>query len=446
MLIVPPLPPTIESCVILFFMNILRIFISLAKAPPPPPRGSLGYTYVSQFIFHEQSEGTILRAPKDLKNEEDKILQRSQNSLFLEMSNFRVQAKKLHLTYKTHIDHEELLEWLTVTLGELKWYSIVWEEGHAEENATPYPHTHVCLETVKKMDFRDPRKLDFQEIHPNLVVLKTKEHVKNTWEYHEKAPVKLTRSKASPIISKEFYEDIIRAPTLVEAIKLSGVEVKSVQDVRAIRSDRGCAQEITPLSKEYLWTVEAPTSWNVLFVTGGTGFGKTRWALAQFASPLLVSHLEDLKAFRYGLHDGIVFDDISLTGLSPTSCIHLVDSELPRTIRVMYGSLTIQAGVKKIFTSNESLRDVMPVMTDVHFAAISRRLTVMEVKSPMFSRPATSGENQLSSQVVCSGNVEEAAVVPVPGYPPMADTFLMASGSGTTDMEPMDQTSTEMEN
>ncbi|GAC77803.1 replication protein, partial [uncultured marine virus] len=289
MLIVPPLPPTIESCIIVIFMNILRLFISLRRpAPPPPPKGEPGLYICKSVFFHEQSEGTILRSPKDLKNEEDKILQTFTISLFLEMSNFRVQAKKLHLTYKTHIDHEELLEWLTVTLGELKWYSIVWEEGHAEENATAYPHTHVCLETVKKMDFRDPRKLDFQEIHPNLVVLKTKEHVKNTWEYHEKAPVKLTRSKASPIVSKEFYEDIIRAPTLVEAIKLSGVEVKSVQDVRAIRADRGCAQEITPLSKECSWTVEAPTFWNVLFVTGGTGFGKTRWALAQFASPLLV--------------------------------------------------------------------------------------------------------------------------------------------------------------
>lgn len=363
---------------------------------------------------------------------------------------FRVQGKKLHLTYKGWFDHTKWIEWFTEMMGELKWWSIVNEEGHAD-GANVYQHCHVLVCTVKKMDFTNERKLDYLETHPHIKKVTTVEAVQNAWKYHEKDPVLLTRSKTSPIVSTQFYEDIINAPSLVEAIKLSGVEVKSVQDVRAIRNDRGVDQVVSPLLQEYSWTHQEPSSWNVLFVTGPTGVGKTRWALARFESPLLVSHLEDLKLFKSSRHDGIVFDDISLTGMSPTSCIHLVDSELPRTIRVLYGSVTLPAGIKKIFTSNESLQDVMPVMGSAHFAAIGRRITTMPVVSCMFSREAVIAPCTDAGECPTELNAPDATCVT--GYPPMADGFTPPEvmeagldGSGIWDMEDMEAIGISMEN
>lgn len=292
------------------------------------------------------------------------------------------------------------------------------------DKATAYPHTHVLFGTHKKMDFTNPRKLDYLGIHPHMKKVMDQTHAQNCWLYHEKAPVLLTRSSQSPIRSKNFFEDIINAPNLVEAIKLSGVEVKSVADVRALRTDKAEEQIIPPLSNACSWTVKEPERWNVLFVTGATNTGKTRWALSLLESPLLVSHLEDLKQYRPGKHDGIVFDDVSLTSLTPTQAIHLVDYDMPRTIRVLYGSITLPAGVKKIFTSNESLQEMMPVMSHAHFAAILRRVTVFKVQFRLYDQGApTSMEDAGTEPEPLWGTELDILAQAASTYPAFTDTF-----------------------
>lgn len=83
---------------------------------------------------------------------------------------------------------------------------------------------------------------------------------------------------------------------------------------------------------------------------GPSNTGKTQFALAHFQKPLLVSHIDDLKMFNN--HDGIVFDDISFLHWPPTSVIHLLDQDCPRSINVKYGTTVIPANTKKIFTFN----------------------------------------------------------------------------------------------
>lgn len=319
---------------------------------------------------------------------------------------FRLQGKNFHLTYKTWLVMEDLLNFLEQTLGSLKHYSLVHERGAAQEltgGANPiefldpvekekdtalatlgYEHTHVLVCCQDKVDKRSPRCLDFSGIHPNIKVLRSKLQIQNVWKYHEKDPVKLLRSDASPIVTVDYYDNIVNAPSLVEAIKAADVEVKTVSDVRSLRADRSCLPRIIPLSNAGTWTVHAPASFRALFILGPTGIGKTRFAVAQFDSPLLVSHLEDLKNFRAGVHDGIVFDDMVFNHLNPTEMIHLLDWDMDRSIRVLYGTVMIPAQTRKIFTSNIPFAAVTPPMDPAQYAAILRRVTMMEVGSAMY--------------------------------------------------------------
>jgi len=92
-----------------------------------------------------------------------------------------------------------------------------------------------------------------------------------------------------------------------------------------------------------------------LVLVGPSGIGKTTWAKKNAPKPcLFVSHLDDLKSFRADMHKSIMFDDVSVTHMPITSQIHLCDMENVRSIHVRYGTVTIPAGVPKIFTCNSS--------------------------------------------------------------------------------------------
>ncbi|AXF50873.1 replication-associated protein [Arctopus echinatus-associated virus] len=111
-----------------------------------------------------------------------------------------------------------------------------------------------------------------------------------------------------------------------------------------------------------------------LVLLGPSGVGKTTWAKLNIPKPaLLVSHIDDLKHFKVGVHKGIIFDDMHFAGdengkgaWPRTSQIHLVDFENPRSIHCRHRCATIPAGVFKIFTCN-----VYPFSVD---PAIERRI------------------------------------------------------------------------
>lgn len=107
-------------------------------------------------------------------------------------------------------------------------------------------------------------------------------------------------------------------------------------------------------------------------VIGDSGTGKTQYALSHFDNALLVSHMDDLKDFKEGVHDGIVFDDMDFKHLPRTAQIHLTDTDLRRSIHCRYAVVSIPKNTKKIFTANE-----YPFIDD---PAINRRVTVSEVR------------------------------------------------------------------
>lgn len=299
---------------------------------------------------------------------------------------FKLCGKKFHLTYSSHLDLENFLTFLEAEVGELVWYSLVNENG-TSQGPLVYPHTHVAFECRNKLNRNSSRALDYMGIHPNIKPISTKEHAQKIWVYHGKDPVERMQSENGPCASEsasELWDLAAKAPTLKEAAKILNIQPRTLMELKLLRSNVEVDTTMAPIHLECCWTLKAPANWRCIYAWGPTGTGKTRWALAQFKSPLLVSHTEDLKKYRPAVHDGIVFDDMSFKDFAPNIAIHLTDFEAPRTINAKYGSVTLPACTRKIFTSNVPWEACFPDMGEGHHGAVARRLTVIHVRDKTF--------------------------------------------------------------
>jgi len=160
-----------------------------------------------------------------------------------------------------------------------------------------------------------------------------------------------------------------------------------------------------PLPGDFLRPPLIRTQGKSIFIRGGSGLGKTHFALAHFAHPLLVSDLDDLKKFNAHLHDGIVFDDMSFLHIPPEKVIHLVDQDFQRSIRCRHSNVTIPANTAKIFTHN----DANPFFSDQgHYPpspeqkiAIMRRLDCYNVPYSLFK------VNPLGNMIIAYSLIDE---------------------------------------
>lgn len=85
------------------------------------------------------------------------------------MTNFRLCAKSVHLTYKTHLKVEEIV---------FKTKKEFFFKAFHETGKTGYLHTHVVCYCPKKFDTKDERFFDINNIHPHIKRIYTKLH----WE------------------------------------------------------------------------------------------------------------------------------------------------------------------------------------------------------------------------------------------------------------------------
>lgn len=301
---------------------------------------------------------------------------------------FRLTKKKYHLTYKSHIDHQSILNLITLIYGSVIWYSCVHESS---DNECSYDHTHFAFESGDRKDSTNPRIFDIDGIHPNIQPIKDNQHASRIFhEYHLKAPVggpwqssyKPKRIREVNSRGTSIDIDIKKARTLHEAVTLCGVEIRSVADVQLLRNDKPkpslFEQQYDPAS----FNLEAPKDFRIIFIHGGTGTGKTMWAAHQFQSPLIVSHIDTLRSYDPAIYDGIVFDDMSFRHWPRESVIHLCDWDLERAINCRYNNAVIPAHTRKIFTSNLEFEEVFP---NDPSGAIRRRVSKrIKVSAPLF--------------------------------------------------------------
>lgn len=115
----------------------------------------------------------------------------------------------------------------------------------------------------------------------------------------------------------------------------------------------------------------------VLWLVGETGTGKTEYALSLFENPLLVSHMDQLKALKPE-NDAVVFDDVSFKHWPRDPVIHITDVANRRGINVKHSHVVLRAGLVRVFTSNT---DIWP---DDHTGAIKRRVHCVMVNNKLF--------------------------------------------------------------
>jgi hypothetical protein len=120
---------------------------------------------------------------------------------------FRLQGKKVHLTYATHFDHATYLNWFNISgTNKIKKYSIVNETGAIKgaefgKAATEgYKHTHVLLEFTGSLNVRKASHFDYtpldvkdsKSLHPNIKKVTTSEYWNRCVVYHRKQAVPFT--------------------------------------------------------------------------------------------------------------------------------------------------------------------------------------------------------------------------------------------------------------
>jgi len=282
---------------------------------------------------------------------------------------FRIAAEKFHLTYKTHINIETLIEKFR-SLGDIVCYSIVHENGDTEEECpTPYKHTHAAVKYKKRLDSIDPRVFDVENVHPNISTKKSLKWFANLLEQYHKGhktkpggkkyfiePVKLEQYGTERILGEEvMFQAIVDATTLNDACIIAGVVPKSVGDVNTLRKEVGQKRK----------RVQVPDQVNVdkfnevdydmkkaLVLKGPPNCGKTSWAISRFKNPLKVCDIDDLRQIDKDV-DGLVFDEMLFGNYNKATQVFLLDMDYDNTIRTRHTNATIPKGMPRIFLCND---------------------------------------------------------------------------------------------
>jgi len=330
------------------------------------------------------------------------------------MTNFLAQGKSWHFTYKTHIDFEQLKTFILKQASTakkpnaFKWFTVVHESS---DNENQYDHTHFACEFTIPLKTTMPRlfdwaNMDSESIHPHWQKITSLQHATTIYfTYHKKAPVSLAQSENAPGGFEFDLSAVKQASTLVEAMSIAGIKIRTLADLKLLRSDiprRPIFEHKRFHNTE--WTLKTIDDWKVLVLYGSTNTGKTQWATHQFINPLVCSHMDDLKFFNRDEHDGIVFDDMSFSHYPRETIIHLLDWDLDRSIHNRYANAFIPKHTRKIFTSNLNLSEIFPVDTS---GAIARRISkVYKISAKLYKdKPPISPPIEIPTSLLSIGKI-----------------------------------------
>ncbi len=291
------------------------------------------------------------------------------------MSNaFRIQGKCFFLTYPKSGDvtGELLSEHIRAEWSPA--YGLVATELHDDGE----PHLHAVVRFDKRRDIRNARYFDFMGAHCNIQRCKDVQHsiryCKKDGNFIEWGYANCTEALQEQVEAITSYRELLRWMVTSEQIHRSNFwreywrATVGGEDapVKALESFYDVIDE-TPA---FQWD----SGKTCLVLVGPSGIGKTQYIRSKYEGAHLVSSSEDLKSFEPG--QTLLFDDFSLANFSRSSIIFYLDVETTRSLRVLYGTVRVPFGTKRVFTCN-SLYDLLGDKQSDQ--AILRRITILNV-------------------------------------------------------------------
>lgn len=280
-----------------------------------------------------------------------------------------MDATTFFLTYpRCNLGHEQLHDALKLIKP------VVWARVAQEQHEDGGLHLHVCIRYGARVRTRsDARIFDVMGFHPNIQVPRK---LKDVLEYCGKAgnfrdfgPVPSTACIYDTLLqeaksrNREEFDRVALANrvSLQWALHIWAVATQATNDVVEPGQGHMCLQ---------LQGLQLPAGSTA--VIGPSGCGKSTWAKSVAPKPALwVSHMDDLCKYRVGHHQSIIFDDMDFKHMPRVAQIHITDQTDVRSLHVRYRTVTIPAGVTKIFTGNEKMfSDDEAINRRVHYINI----------------------------------------------------------------------------
>lgn len=297
---------------------------------------------------------------------------------------FRISARKVFLTYpQCPITKESAI---TLLSSHKTAYILVSEELHKDEGK----HLHVIMVFKKKTDIYRADYFDlydpetFTTYHPNIQKCKSLtasvKYVKKDGNFLECGSIE---EKEKQVIIPEFdscYTKVEWMTICCEAKIPYGYalliwdENQPGKTINTIESfdDNNKARISCPKLQLLAPTTDHLKSY---LIVGPSGCGKTTWAKLHCQKPaLLVTHMDDLKAFRIDFHKSIIFDDMCFNHLDPVLQIPICDRYDYRSVHCRYSTASIPAGIQKIFTCNT-------IPFKIELPQIARRINLINLYS-----------------------------------------------------------------
>lgn len=318
------------------------------------------------------------------------------------MSKFTLYNQRVHLTYpKVHLS-EEQIDYVLGLVKHLKFirWSWVHETGKHEDEEEAHDHTHIFIRTEKAMRTESQAFFNVHGHHCNIKPITRDQHERNIWTYHQK-------EEGKPKFKRETFGDPPKEPGQAELLREAimgkdifdviaekGINIRSVNDIKALQTSvrKRPATEITYTLDDFI--TKLPIDFEVVFITGPAGIGKTQFAKAHFNNALIVSHMDTLKQFDPHEHDGIIFDDMTFAHYPREAVIHLLDWEEDRDIHCRFQNAFIPKETRKIFCSNKSFNDTFGSNME-NDEAVTRRISDwLVLTKDLRKAPAQAGVRQ----------------------------------------------------
>lgn len=219
--------------------------------------------------------------PPEMLNEE---IGKTGKEIMEENHKFRLQASALLLTYRTHVDKQKYRKWLEEEFD--KTELILCEIAHEKEcSETNYEHSHIVIEWNNRIDTKNCRRLDYEDIHPHIKKLSGKKAIRDALKYISKEDEDPSILKALKKYSMTKTE-LLKGKTIEEALNEN---VQKWSDVGGIIMAHKLMNNVEPKLKELPekqdWhleldkLIEESTCRDIFWVFGKRGNeGKTLWA------------------------------------------------------------------------------------------------------------------------------------------------------------------------